>query len=88
MLLLIAVPWWTSKRLLLAILGFFGFINVYALRVNMSVAIVCMVNRTAIASDSDTNQTGSNNTNQAPLASSCGLVGANNSSDESFMVHI
>lgn len=27
-------------------LGFFGFVNVYALRVNMSVAIVCMVNQT------------------------------------------
>ncbi|KAL3863143.1 hypothetical protein ACJMK2_004912 [Sinanodonta woodiana] len=42
------VPWWTSSRLGLAVLGFFGFINVYALRVNMSVAIVCMVNHTAV----------------------------------------
>lgn len=51
------VPWWTSSRLGLAVLGFFGFINVYALRVNMSVAIVCMVNRTAIKSSADDNQT-------------------------------
>ncbi|XP_064602310.1 sialin-like [Liolophura sinensis] len=42
------VPWWTSSRLGLAVIGFFGFINVYALRVNMSVAIVCMVNGTAL----------------------------------------
>ncbi|KAL5021879.1 hypothetical protein ScPMuIL_001034 [Solemya velum] len=49
------VPWWTSCRLGLAILGFFGFINVYALRVNMSVAIVCMVNQTAIRSTDDAN---------------------------------
>ncbi|KAI0235353.1 Sialin [Lamellibrachia satsuma] len=36
------------KRLLLAIVGFFGFINLYALRVNISVAMVCMVNQTAL----------------------------------------
>ena len=35
------------KRYLLAILSFFGFLNVYALRVNLSVALVAMVsNRT------------------------------------------
>eukprot|EP00918_Siedleckia_nematoides_P093921 GHVU01206233.1.p1 GENE.GHVU01206233.1~~GHVU01206233.1.p1 ORF type:complete len:538 (+),score=42.06 GHVU01206233.1:259-1872(+) len=41
-------PWWCSCRLLLAIIGFFGFINIYAQRVGMSVAIVCMVNQTAV----------------------------------------
>ena len=45
------VPWWTSFRLALAIVGFFGFVNLYALRVNMSVAMVCMVNQTAIKLD-------------------------------------
>merc|ERR1712168_1597925 len=35
------------KRHILTILGFFGFLNVYALRVNLSVAIVSMVNSTA-----------------------------------------
>ncbi|KAL8615137.1 hypothetical protein ACOMHN_054506 [Nucella lapillus] len=43
------VPFWCSARLGLAFLGFLGFIFVYALRVNLSVAVVCMVNRTAIA---------------------------------------
>lgn len=30
-----------------------GFINLYALRVNMSVAMVCMVNHTSLATHSD-----------------------------------
>ncbi|KAK2181869.1 hypothetical protein NP493_378g02034 [Ridgeia piscesae] len=34
--------------MLLAIVGFFAFVNLYALRVNMSVAMVCMVNQTAL----------------------------------------
>ncbi len=40
-------PWWTSCRLCLAIIGFLGFVHIYAQRVGMSVAIVCMVNQTA-----------------------------------------
>ena len=36
---------------ILAIMGFLGFANVYAMRVNLSVAIVAMVNNTAIASN-------------------------------------
>jgi len=35
-----------SCRLVLALMGFFGFINCYTLRVNLSVAIVAMVNTT------------------------------------------
>ncbi len=42
------VPWWTSWRLCLAIIGFLGFVHIYAQRVGMSVAIVCMVNQTAV----------------------------------------
>ncbi|XP_012942626.1 sialin [Aplysia californica] len=45
-----ATPLLASSRLGLAIIGFLGFINVYAVRVNLSVAIVCMVNQTAIRS--------------------------------------
>ncbi|XP_068248075.1 putative inorganic phosphate cotransporter [Palaemon carinicauda] len=37
-----------GKRQLLAFMGFLGFANVYAMRVNLSVAIVAMVNNTAI----------------------------------------
>ncbi|KAK7082383.1 hypothetical protein SK128_002997 [Halocaridina rubra] len=37
-----------GKRHLLAFMGFIGFANVYAMRVNLSVAIVAMVNNTAI----------------------------------------
>lgn len=36
-----------KSRHILGILGFFGFANVYAMRVNLSVAIVAMVNATA-----------------------------------------
>lgn len=35
--------WWPlQRRYLVAILGFFGFIHIYLLRVNMSFAIVAM----------------------------------------------
>ncbi|XP_045161342.2 sialin-like [Mercenaria mercenaria] len=33
---------WCSSRFVLIVIGFFGFMNLYALRVTMSVAIVCM----------------------------------------------
>eukprot|EP00049_Salpingoeca_infusionum_P011253 m.193539 g.193539 ORF g.193539 m.193539 type:complete len:153 (-) comp14881_c0_seq6:3913-4371(-) len=36
------VPWYKSCRYALALWAFFGFLNVYALRVNLSVAIVEM----------------------------------------------
>ncbi|KAL5022181.1 hypothetical protein ScPMuIL_001336 [Solemya velum] len=39
---------WCSTRLGLAFVSFLGFVNLYALRVNMSVAMVCMVNQTAL----------------------------------------
>jgi len=42
------VPWICTCRWTLAIVGFFGFVNVYALRVNLSVAMVCMINHTAV----------------------------------------
>ena len=38
---------WMPARYALAVLSFLGFFNVYALRVNLSVAIVQMDNRTA-----------------------------------------
>lgn len=51
------VPWWTSCRFCLAIIGFFGFVHNYAQRVGMSVAIVCMVNQTAVKQLEDFNAT-------------------------------
>jgi len=44
LLLLVAVGRWFSARFCLIYLAFFGFVNVYALRVNLSVAIISMVN--------------------------------------------
>ena len=41
-------PLWCSARFSLAIVGFFGFVNLYAQRVNLSVAMVCMLNHSAI----------------------------------------
>lgn len=41
------LPFYRKKRYLVVLLAFFGFFNVYALRVNLSVAIVAMTeNRT------------------------------------------
>ena len=34
-------------RYMLAIMGFLGFVNVYALRINLSMAIIAMVNSSA-----------------------------------------
>ena len=34
-------------RYVLAIMGFLGFVNVYALRINLSMAIIAMVNTSA-----------------------------------------
>jgi len=42
MYVFILAPIWCSCRLALTIVGFLGFINLYALRVDMSFAIVCM----------------------------------------------
>lgn len=37
-----------SSRCGIALIGFFGFVNMYALRVNLSIAVVYMINDTAI----------------------------------------
>lgn len=49
--------WFTSARYVLVFMACLGFANVYAMRVNLSVAIVSMVNQTAI----DLNNTQVNN---------------------------
>ena len=78
-----SVPWWTSCRLALAVLGFFGFVNVYALRVNMSVAIVCMVNQTALRLK-DANMS-SNGTQTSSSTSQCGIIQDPNSTNSKDM---
>lgn len=40
-----------KSRQVLGLMGFLGFANVYAMRVNLSVAVVAMINSTAIPSD-------------------------------------
>ena len=47
--------WWPiPRRYLLSILGFFGFIHVYLLRVNMSFAIVAMTKNHSITDENGT----------------------------------
>ncbi|CAL1531202.1 unnamed protein product [Lymnaea stagnalis] len=55
-----AVPWWTSHRFRLAILSFFGFVILYAQRVNLSIAIVSMVNHSALKYNSSSSSNSSN----------------------------
>ncbi|XP_065056219.1 sialin-like isoform X3 [Rhopilema esculentum] len=43
---------WLPKRYLLAILSFLGFLNLYSLRVNLSVALVAMVSNKTITNSS------------------------------------
>jgi hypothetical protein len=54
------VPCCCSQRWILAYAGFFGFVMVYAVRVNLSVGILCMVrsSNTTSADDSSDNSTG------------------------------
>ncbi|KAK3765988.1 hypothetical protein RRG08_002231 [Elysia crispata] len=56
-----AVPLWRSSRFTLAVMAFLAFLNFYSLRVNISFAIVCMVNDTAVSllSVDNTNETAS-----------------------------
>jgi len=42
------VPFFFSCRFMLAVIGFFMFMHLYAQRIGMSVAVVCMVNQTAL----------------------------------------
>ena len=43
-----------SARLVFTLLAFFGFLNIYCLRVNLSVALVAMVNHTEHKNVTDT----------------------------------
>ncbi|XP_069121261.1 sialin-like isoform X2 [Argopecten irradians] len=68
------VPWWTSQRVRLSLICFMGFFCLYANRVNLSVAIVCMVkqdlaNETAYNSQNLDNDTYLNNSYNSGLSS-------------------
>ncbi|XP_012942927.1 uncharacterized transporter slc-17.2 [Aplysia californica] len=43
-------PWWRSQRYILAYFLLTGQMNIYFQRINFSIAIVCMVNHTAVGS--------------------------------------
>lgn len=45
---------WKKRRYIVVILAFFGFFNVYSLRVNLSVAIVAMTENRTIQYDNGT----------------------------------
>jgi MFS transporter, ACS family, solute carrier family 17 (sodium-dependent inorganic phosphate cotransporter), other len=48
-------PLWKKRRYLLVLLAFFGFVNIYTLRINLSVGIVAMTeNRTVEHQDGTT----------------------------------
>lgn len=63
-LLTLSEPKGLLTRHVFALMGFLGFANVYAMRVNLSVAIVAMVNNTAI-----TNNTLVNSSTTCPVVS-------------------
>ena len=63
----VSVPWWTSCRVRFSGLCFLGFFFLYAQRVNLSIAIVCMV-RTELAPPLITNF--NSNTTNLPLVTS------------------
>jgi hypothetical protein len=52
--LLIISGGYFQQRYILSCLAFFGFFNVYALRVNLSVALVAMVNQTRLRLSTNT----------------------------------
>ncbi|RUS90911.1 hypothetical protein EGW08_001308, partial [Elysia chlorotica] len=68
-----------SSRLALSLIGCVGFLNLYALRVNLSVAMVCMVNQTALDLVKDAEHSG--DTDQRPAT--CNGVENQSSNDTS-----
>lgn len=48
------VPFWRKRRYLVVLMGFFGFTNVYTLRINLSVAIVAMTEIRTVTNENGT----------------------------------
>ena len=73
------VPLLCSQRWILAYIGFLGFGVIFSLRVNISVAVVCMVkaiNSTDVISGGNLSE---------PIFLECGVL---ESSDSSYEVHV
>ncbi|XP_074641028.1 sialin-like [Tubulanus polymorphus] len=89
------VPFWCSSRFALAVIGFFGTINLYALRINLSVAMVCMVNQTALLESNPMDVAFANYTNathsfnltvkESPAVDKCPRQASSNSNDTNQM---
>ena len=56
-----------GHRHVFSLLGFLGFLNVYAMRVNLSVAIVAMVNSTSSSDAANTTSNSTDGTCPAPI---------------------
>ena len=48
------VPFWRKRRYLIVLMGFLGFINIYTLRINLSVAIVAMTEIRTVINENGT----------------------------------
>lgn len=53
-LLLFTVSFWCSIRVAVAFVGFLGMVAHYSQKINVGIALVCMVNHSEIASSSST----------------------------------
>jgi len=71
-----------SFRFALAILCFFVTMNLYAQRIGMSVAIVCMVNHTELAMMRDADQSSSSSSNEGNLTMTAPSEWQTNESDD------
>lgn len=76
------VPWWTSQRLLLSIICFFGFISLYAQRVNLSIAMVAMVDHSWVESQKNSSL-GQNSSMHYSSSNATGVLFSSTTSAES-----
>lgn len=72
-------PLCNSMRLWLAFIGFIGTMNLYSMRMNLSVGILCMTNHTAVALLENVTKLDTQNINGTKT--SCDLIGEENYED-------
>jgi hypothetical protein len=77
-----SAPWYHRYgcRSVLVLMGFLGCANTYSMRVNMSLAIVAMVNHTAIGEHK-------NNSNECPLPVASNVSSSKIDGKTSFLIH-